>query len=242
MRKKQKILTIVGGTFFGIGIILGFILASIMVWGDLEASLFTSGNRADKSLATLKCPIVITSSETGYITAELNNPTTKPLERYLIANISEGYASLVREIRTNLPIPPEQKQKVEWKIYPEDAAFRDRVILFRVYINPRYPHPSLGANCGVVRLNVDGITGNQIVSSASFFALVSMGFGAVMVELGSRSSPNRSRNAIRNGYALAGVLIGAAIISYMGVWVLGFTLLAVSLLMVVILVTRKLIG
>ena len=102
-----------------------------MIWGDLEASLFTSGLRPDESLSTLRCPVIITASETGTITAELNNPTEKHLERYLIANISEGYASLVREIRTSLPIPPDDKGKVEWKIYPEDAAFDQRVILFQ---------------------------------------------------------------------------------------------------------------
>ena len=240
MSKKQKTLKKVGGLFLSIGIILGFILTSIMVWGDLEASLFTSGIRADKSLSTLKCPIVITASETGNITAELNNPTQKTIERYLIANISEGYASLVREIRTNLPIPPEEKQKVEWKIYPEDAAFNERVILFRVYINPRHPHPSLGANCGIVRVNVNGITGSQIVASASFIALASIGFGAAMIEHGGHPKKNRTRSTTKNAYALAGVVVGAAIISYMGMWVLGIALLAVALLLLVILITRKL--
>ena len=170
MNKKQKSLKIAGGSLFSIGIIMGFILSSVIVWGDLEASLFTSGMRADKSLSTLKCPIVITASETGKITAVLNNPTEKTMERFMVANISEGYATLVREIKTNLPIPPEEKQKVEWKIYPEDAAFDERVILFRVYINPKYPHPSLGANCGVVRVNIEGVTGNQIVASAALLA------------------------------------------------------------------------
>lgn len=240
MKKRQKILSFIGGAFFIAGIILGFILTSIMVWGDLEASLFTSGLRADKNLSTLKCPIVITASETGKITATLNNPTEKTLERYLIANISEGYASLVREIRTNLPIPPTEKQKVEWKIYPEDAAFEERVILFRVYINPRHPHPSLGAKCGVVRVNFQGITGNQIVASTALLAFVSVGAGAAMIELGNRGSKTRSRNTINSIYALAGTLLVAGILSYFGMWILGIGLLSVAVLLIGILVSQRL--
>jgi hypothetical protein len=240
MKKRHKILTVAGGLILITGIILGFVLTSVMVWGDLEASLFTSGMRADRNLSTLKCPIVITTSETGKITATLKNPTEKTLERYLIANVSEGYASLVREIRTKLPIPPAEKRKVEWKIYPEDAAFDDRVILFRVYINPRHPHPSLGANCGVVRVDLQGITGNQIVASTAFLAFSSIGFGAVLIELGHRSSQKRSRNVINSGYVLAGIILAAGILSYFGMWILGIGLLAIAVLLLGIIVTRRL--
>lgn len=242
MNNHKKIFKVAGGLLLTIGIILGFILSSLMVWGDLEASLFTSGLRADKSLSTLKCPVVITTSETGTISATLKNPTEKTLERYLIANVSEGYASLVREIRTNLPIPPEEKQKVEWKIYPEDAAFNERVILFRVYINPRHPHPSLGANCGVVKVNLQGVTGNQIVASTAMLTLASIGGGAAMVEFGNRPTKARSRSTINSAYALAGIVIGAGILGYLGMWVLGVGILAVAVLMLGIFVTRGLLS
>ena len=239
---SKKTLKIAGGLFLTIGIILGFVLSSLMIWGDLEASLFTSGLRADESLSTLKCPIIITSEETGTISATLNNPTEKTLERYLIANVSEGYASLVREIRTNLPIPPEEKQKVEWKIYPEDAAFDERVILFRVYINPRHPHPSMGGNCGVVRVNLQGITGNQLVGSTALISFASIGLGAGLIEYSIRPTKNRARNTVNSAYALAGLVFGGGILGYLGMWVPAIGLLAASVIMLGIIVTRKLGG
>jgi len=240
MAKKQKILVTAGGLLFTLGIILSFLLSSVMIWGDLEASLFTSGLRPDKSLSTLRCPIIITASETGTITAELNNPTGKHLERYLIANISEGYASLVREIRTSLPIPPDNKEKVEWKIYPEDAAFEQRVILFRVYINPRYPHPSLGGNCGVVRVNINGVTGNQLFTSTTMLTLVCIGAGIVMLETGSRPTNRRLRNTLNNIYALAGILFATGVLGYLGMWVPGIGLLVTAVILLVIFITRRL--
>ena len=96
---------------------------------------------------------------------------------------------------------------MEWKIYPEDAAFDQRVILFRVYINPRYPHPSLGGNCGVVRINIEGVTGDQIFFGATALTLVCIGAGAAMLEIGNRKGKARSRNTINCAYALAGILL-----------------------------------
>jgi hypothetical protein len=242
MTPTKRAFKITGGLLIVFGIILGFLLSSVMVWGDLEGSLFTTGLRPDKSLSTLRCPIIITNSETGIIYATLNNPTQKTLERYLIANISEGYATLVREIRTNLPIPPEEKQKVEWKISPKDAAFEQRVILFRVFINPRYPYPSLGGDCGVVKLNIQGVTGNQLVGIAALLSFVSIGFGTGMVEYGIRPNKGRSRSALNSVYALVGIVIGSGILGYLGFWVPGLVLLAISAIMILVIVAKKLGG
>jgi len=242
MNPTKKVLRITGELLIAIGIVLGFLLSSIMVWGDLEGSLFTTGLRPDKSLSTLRCPILITNSEIGTIYATLHNPTQKPLERNLIANISAGYATLVREIRTDLPIPPQEKQKVEWKISPKDAAFEQRVVLFRVFINPRYPYPSLGADCGVVRINIYGVTGNQLVGSAAILGFISIGFGAGMIEYGIRPTKGRSRSFLNSIYALVGIVIGAGILGYLGFWVPALGLLAVSVIMTLVITAKKLGG
>ena len=239
MSKKRNTFRIVGGLLFVIGIVFGFTLSSLIIWGDLEASLFTSGLRAEESLA-IRCPVIITASETGTISTILKNPTEKSLERYLIASISEGYASLVREIRTDLAIQPKDKEKVEWKIYPEDAAFNQRVVLFRVYINPRYPYPSLGANCGVVRVNVQGLSGNQIFAGAVALSLISLGAGATLLETGGRPYIGRARTTRNNTFALAGVVLAAGAVGYLGLWVPALALLAISVLLLGVLVSRLL--
>ena len=61
-----------------------------------------------------------------------------------------------------------------------------------------------------------------------------------MIEFGGRPTKNRSRSTINNAYALAGVMLGAAIFGYMGMWVLGIGFMAVALFLLFILVTRKL--
>jgi hypothetical protein len=242
MKTQKKSLGIWGGIVFSVGIVLLFLLSAVMIWGDLEASLFISGIRPESNLGSLRCPVLITENETGTITAVLNNPANRELDRYLMANISEGYSTLVREVRTNLTIPPTSKQKVEWKIYPEDAAYNQRIILFRVYVNPRYPHPSMGANCGVIKLGLHGLSGNQLFMGSAVLSLSFLTLGAVLIERSHLPPRSRSRSAANCIYAVTGSLLAAGVLSYFGFWVLGLALLVLGILLIGILVTRVIFG
>ncbi|HBY08395.1 MAG TPA: hypothetical protein DEH22_11610 [Chloroflexi bacterium] len=242
MRTYKKSFAILGGIIFFLGIILAFGLAGIMVWGDLEGSLFTTGIRSDSSLSSLNCPVIITENETSTISVVLKNPADKALERKMLANITEGYASLVREIHTDLTIPAGGKQKVEWKIKPEDAAFGQRVILFRVYVHPHASHPSLGANCGVVKLGVQGLTGKQIFVASTLLSLSFLAIGAVLIQKSHLPVRSRVCSTANCLYTLAGILIVAGIMSYFGLWALGLVALVVAVLLGGVFIARQITG
>jgi len=235
---RKKIIQISGGFILFFAILLSFALSSAIIWGDLEASLFTSGINPDSRLKNLNCPVLITSSEVGTVYTVIKNPTNKDSERYLMAFVSEGYASLVREIRTKVPIPASGKQKVEWKIYPEDAAF-ERVVLFRVYMNAKYPYPSMGGNCGVIRIDFPWLTGNQIFAALVGITLVSMASGTALWEYGIRPANNKTRNRTNAVYFLLGTLIVAGILGYVGMWVFGIMALAVAVILLGVIVFRR---
>ncbi len=242
MEKRMKLINLVGGAIFSIGIILSLLLGGITVWGDLEASLFTSGLRADAALKTLQCPVMITPQETSSISVVLKNPSEKQLERFLIASISEGYSSLVREIRTKLDIAPGAKQEVRWEITPDDAAFDQRVVLFRVYVNPRYPYPSLGANCGVVRINMPLLTGNQLFLLTAGLALGCAIAGLALWELSLRRRPNANRHSVNALYTLTAVMLIATVLGYLGIWVASLGFLVVAVLLIGSLFVRRVSG
>ncbi len=238
MQSKNRVLTIAGATLLTIGILIGFVVAGAIIWGDLEASLFTSGIRADSRLGRLNCPVLITSNEVGTITATLKNPAQKDSDRYLIAAVSEGYTSLIREIKTKVPIAANSKQKVEWKIYPEDAAF-DSVVLFRVYVNAKYPYPSMGANCGVIRIDVPFLTGKQIFALMVSMSVVTVSTGIVLTEKGIRDTNSKSRSKINAVYFLIGTLAVAAVLGYMGVWIFGIVALAIAVILTGLILFRR---
>ena len=237
MKQKDVIKKILGGIFLSVGILTGFIICSVIVWGDIEASVFTSGEKGDSSIKNLRCPILITPKETGTISVVLNNPADKESDRYLRAFVSEGYATLVREIKAKVPLPANGKQKVEWKIYPEDAAFK-RVILFRVYVKAKYPYPSMSGNCGIVKIDIPWLSGNQLLGIASLISLSSLAFGAVIWELGVKPTTNKIRFSRNGVYFLAGTLFISALFSYFGLWLIGILGLAVAIILVGVIIFR----
>lgn len=237
MQQSKGLLKISGGLFLFLGIVLGFLVCGIMVWGDLEGSMFTNGINGEVSLRNLKCPVIITADEIGTISTTLKNPVDKDSDRFLRAYVSEGYASLAREIKTKVPLPASGKNKVEWKISADDAAFK-RVVLFQVYVNAKYPYPSMSGNCGVIRINVPWINGRQIFALSSLSAVTFFGLGAVLWELGVRPAEQRTRSRCSAVYFLAGVLTITALFSYFGLWILGLLGVAVAIILVGVIVFR----
>ena len=97
MTKVEKIFQTVGTIIFSIGIALAFGLLAALVWGDLEASLFSTALDAEKSLRTLSCPVFISKNETSQIKATFKNPLDKDWSRFTRVYISDGFITLKRE-------------------------------------------------------------------------------------------------------------------------------------------------
>jgi hypothetical protein len=226
-KKSQRVISLI---IYSFGIILGMAIAGGIVWSDLEASLFDSAIKA-KSTLSLSCPVAITMNEVGTITATLKNPVDREKNFYVRAHISEGYVSLKREINQQIPVAPGEKEKVSWEIYPEDAAY-NRIILFRAYVNASYPVPSQGNFCGVLVLDIPGLTGMQ------FFILM-LGLSLALIIGGMaywrkiNQPMDKNIESMTNAMiALAAIIYGAIIVSYLGIWILGILLFAISILMI----------
>lgn len=220
------------------GVIAGLFLLIMMVWGDLEASLFSRGLEADKSLTSLRCPVFISPQETGLITAKLGNPTDKDWDRFVRVNISEGFVTLTREIKSNIPIKAGSSQRVQWEVYPEDAAYH-RIIFFRVYVNAKYPYPSIGSSCGILLLDWWGLTGMQILIGLStvFLGLTAIGF--LILKFSTSINEESAWHAINSMVALAVIVSIGLVVSYFSAWVVGLLLLASALLMSGIIIGRR---
>jgi hypothetical protein len=237
---KQKLLSwqIVGGVLLSFGILLGFAINSVIVWGDLEATVFTNGINGESSFKNLNCPVIITPKETGTVSVVIKNPVDKMSDRYLRAFITEGYATLVREIKTKISLSPKGKQKVEWKVYPEDAAF-ERVILFRVYMNAKYPYPSMSGNCGIIKIGIPWLRGDQILAIASGMSLSSFALGAVVINVRGTSKKKKVNSTRNAAYILAVCLFITAVLSYFGFWLLGLMGLTVAIILVGLIIFHR---
>ncbi|MBN1666166.1 MAG: hypothetical protein JW862_03735 [Anaerolineales bacterium] len=230
---KQTIYRRAGLLLFSLGILLGILLFGSAVWADLEAFLFDSALKARTSLTTLSCPVMISSKETGMISANIRNPNDRETKRIVRVHITEGYTSLIREINTDLLIEANSSSKVEWEIYPDDAVYNDRLIMFRAYLFPNYPIPDADGSCGVLLVQSDTFTGRQILIFTITVSLVLIGAGRWLWQLGVRPiSQTRIRNIASSMNWLGGIVIAGIVLSLLEYWGPSGLALIVSLLLI----------
>ncbi|HBX69732.1 MAG TPA: hypothetical protein DEH25_10255 [Chloroflexi bacterium] len=238
MEKKQKLIGVVSLLIFALGITLALVIAVGIVWGDFEAALFDPGISADSTLRGFRCPVAITTHEVGKISATLKNSTDRDKSFYVRAHITEGYVLFKREINMQVPVAAGDKEQISWEIYPEDAVYH-RLVLFRVYVNASYPDPSRGNLCGVLVVDFPGLTGGQL-----FILSVALSLAAV---IGGRyfwrkSNPNiNSKNAKSVSSAITGLafmVYFTMLIGYLGLWIFGVLLVAITVLMIGVILGR----
>lgn len=231
--KNQTLYRRAGLLLYSLGIVFGIVLFGAAVWADLEAFLFDSALKAKTSLNSLSCPIMISSKETGMISARIRNPKDKDSERLLRAHITEGYTSLMREINTYLPIEANSKSPVEWEIFPDDAVYNDRLIMFRVYLFPDYPTSDADGSCGVLLVQSDTFTGQQILIFSITSSFLLIGLGRWLWQRGVQPIVQaRMRNIANSMNWLAGIVIAGIVLSLLEYWGPSGVALIVSLLLI----------
>ncbi len=218
-----------GLMLFSAGLFLGMALFGIIIWADFEAVLFDPGQQQDASLKSLRCPVMITKSETGAVTASLTNPLDRPTERYIRAHITDGYVTLMREINKLVPLAPGETQKLTWTVTADDAAF-ERLILVKVIIRGRYPLPSRQGTCGIVVVDVPYLTGHQVFGISLVASLLSIGMGFSIWFKASKPLHEKARQAVRAMSTLAGSILLGIFIGLMGWWLPGLLIFVITLI------------
>lgn len=238
MANRKNLLKFISNLLFSLGILIGFFFLGMVVWGDLEASLFSSSLEAKKTLSSLRCPVFMTPTEKGIITAKFKNPTEKDFERYTHAFISEGFVTLMREIKMSVPVPSGGKEIAIWDVYPEDAAY-DRIIFFRVYVNAKYPLPSLGGSCGIIMMDLWGLSGQQITAIIIIIFVILITLGIILwLRYVDRSDPFY-QNTQNVRYALTLFIIIGSTFGYFGSWVIALMFFAMAVLLVGIIIGHR---
>lgn len=231
MKSQREITRLLGVLVFSAGVLLGLTLSAGAVWGDLEATLFGVSITADASLKTLKCPVMMTSTESGTVAATFSNPTDRPISPKIQTHISHGYVTLKREIRTRVRLAPGESQQLAWPVASDDAAY-GYLILVKVLALGQYPLPSRQASCGILVVNVPSLTGKQIIAFSFATSLSSMVLGTALCVVGSQPLSKQDRAAARAMSCIATTVLAAMLAALLGWWVLGGVLLVIAVLLV----------
>lgn len=230
---REKIFRRIGIILFAFGVLLGMALTAVTVWADLEASFFDAdlASRGGEPLKTLRCPVLMTTSEVGVVRVDVENPVEKPIELRLRAHISEGFVTLLREVNATLPLEPGEKTTAEFYLTGDDVTF-NWLVLVRVLQFRYYPLPSRQAACGVLVLDVPFLTGSQLLALVIAVTLLSLVGGIALWVFGNRPLNRPALATARTMGALTVSLLIGFTVGAMGSWLIATLLFAINLLLV----------
>lgn len=219
-----------GAVLFSIGILMGFVFLGYTVWADIEATLFASSYQADKSLRSLNCPLILTSGETGSVSAEFQNNTERPIRPLVRTYISEGLVTVIREMRELIPIPSGRSEERSWEVNYGDAVY-NRFILVRVTQHGHYPVPSQTGSCGIITLDVPFLSGSAIV-----FLITALIGGCIFFGLRLWLKYNRplmgKPKTITQGFVWLSIVLAAGLLfTFLGWWVAAALFFILTLLL-----------
>lgn len=234
IRKKSTVYKL-SLILFSTGLLLGLILLGGSTWADYEATLFDStlpASWADTELTTLGCPIVISSQETGVVTASFSNTTPKPVNLRIRIHISDGLVTLIREENTILALTPGEIKVGEWTVYPENAAWGN-FILVRAFQFSTSQIPSRSSSCGILVIDLFNLSGTQIIFLLITISILTMSGGLGLYIYISSPLQGRSMSIAIVMSLLAILVIIGNVFIFLGSLMVGAGFLLITVLLLV---------
>jgi hypothetical protein len=220
---------------FAASALVALLLFGSVVLSDLEGATFDPAIRGNASLTSLRCPLFISTSESGTARATLSNPLDRPLQYLVRVRVSQGFVTLFRQIDFPVPLDPGQKQTIAWEITAADAAY-DWLVLVKVLQSASYPLPSRSGSCGVLVVPIPFLTGNQFFLLVFTATLLGMGISVWLWRAVGRATGSVRHDVSNAMIALGIMLVVGTLVGVFSSWILGLVLLTGTLLMVLTIV------
>jgi hypothetical protein len=216
MQGKKKLFRTLGVIFFSASVLVGMLMFILMNWAYFE-SYFYFGYTfpADKALTTLRCPLLMTTAETGAVTFNITNNTDRDLSPLIRTEIS--YYGAARSERINYPLAAGETRRLRWTVTSDDMVF-GHLIMARVYVYSTFTLPSRTNTCGTVVVNLPSLTGIQLFVIVLAFILVCMALGWGLWLAGSRPLQTEGVIATRAMAVFTPVVLLGVLAGCMGWW------------------------
>ena len=227
---NMKYLRILGNGLFFVGIFFGLALAVLSTWDKIEAINYYFTGATYAPFKGLRCPLVMTPSEQGTVSAIFDNPADEEDNFYYRAEISGMVEP--RRIEDHILVAPHGQQSIQWNVSEKDIDL-EFFVFVKMTVLPNALHPTRQATCGITVLNFHGLTGQQIFVIALALSLLGMGLG---LGIRQRTSPDK-------GYRLpilAVVVLLAMLSGLIGWWLMGIIFIVIAILLLAIFVRMAL--
>lgn len=214
---------------FSLGVLIGMALFIAATWADVESVFYGFNSYGNELTNTMRCPYIITSDETGSITASFKN-TSDQLIRPTVRFQASSFGAFRIET-TRMQLEPGQTQVVEWTVSEENMVL-DRFIFANFYTFASYPLEDVEQTCGIIMLDLPGISGSLVTYGAVALSLLAMAGGIALWYAANKPLRNRSTEVLRAFYTLASVVVLGLVSIAFAWWPVGIILSALSLILV----------
>ncbi len=235
MKPQNKILNNLGLVLFFTFILLGIIFFAGLVWPNMESNFYFGFNQGAETKLQLFCPHILTPQDSSSITASVTNKVDQPISPTFQALIS---GPVFQNVQTQPSIDPGQTLKVKWPVNGDNIIF-GHLIIARVYQSSSYKTSTATANCGTLFLNLSGLTGTQIYVGVLVISLLGSTLGLILWAIANRPLGGRSLERLWGLILLGAVVVLGILLGTLGQWLLGTFAFFFSVLMFIILVSRR---
>jgi hypothetical protein len=219
-----------GIVFFSCGILANILFFALLSWPGLEAYNYFDYQPAGAALTSLKCPFVLTTHESGQVTASYSNPSRLTLAPQFQVEISSPDLTN-RTVNSAPAIAPGKTEELHWAITSNDVIFGS-LILVEAYVSPVYNTPDRVGRCGTLWVDVPQLTGMQIFAGVLAAGLLLTGLGWGLWMASNRPKGGGGPDGTGAMLALTAVVLLGMIAGSMGWWLIGVVCLVLSLLLI----------
>jgi len=221
-----------GTAIFLAGVLLGLGLAIAAAWGDYEAMAYYDEGAGYAHFGGLKCPTLMSLSETGTVSGIFDNNTDEAIQPYYQVDIAATAST--RHMEEQITVPARSSKTVRWTVDANDINLGS-FILVKLDVLPVAGYSTREATCGIVVMNLGGLHGEVAFGLWLAVSLLGIATGLVLREAGSEP-PTGSALSLRNGLRATGIITLLAMLSgIMGLWLIGLILSALMFLLLVVL-------
>lgn len=216
---------------FFLGVVIGLALSVITIWNRLEATNYYFRGAKHDPFNGLRCPVMVAPTEKGIVTVVFNNPTNEEDNFFYRAEIS-GKAFSTRQVEDKIALPPHQSKSIRLTVDANDIDLLF-FILVKITILPNSVHSAQEAVCGIMVVNILGLTGTPI-----FIAALSLSLLGIVIGFGiwQKTSTHADQNMQRIMQALGLLVLLTMFAGLMGWWLPGMALAVIAMLIMIIFV------
>ncbi len=216
-------------TIFFIGVLAGLLLTALAAWADLEAASYGFDRTGDRRLTSLRCPPLMTASETSTFSVKVANTTERALSPSVKTDISTRMVAETSRIPVKLAAG--ESKRIRWEIGPENIDL-ERFIFVRAYVSGFYPLPNRENTCGVFILKLPG-NGMVITWTLVGMSILGLAAGMLGLERVKGTVQHTVVDMLRIQSISVLVLLGL-FTAYMGWWLMGVLVIVFAVLLLVV--------